>query len=211
MKKNLKRTTALLCLSLLTACAQPNPTEQDITRNLDKGCTLVSHEKFVKVAEDAKGFKQVSTKFQADCTAEGGTIKRRIAGTMLFDQWQDWFSKSWSYKSRELSVDRVVDSIAKKPESASSKLVYSDGPECNAKIERVATQVAACFQEFDPKSAAYLTNGLDQFKQHSRLFGITTSENAALIQLEDRCTEQLSILLRQLPTDEKSKVCLAKR
>lgn len=207
MTKTLQKSAVLLGLSLLTACAQPSPTEQHITRQLDKGCTLVSHEKFVKVAEDAKGLKEVSTKFQADCAPEGGAIKRRITGTMVFDQWQDWFSKSWSHKSTQLDVDK----LPKKVESAAPKLAYSDGPECNAKLERVATDVAACFQEIDPKSAAYITNSLEQFSQNSRLFGSTTSENSALIQLENRCTEQLSMMMRHLPTDEKSKVCLAKQ
>ncbi|MGL6291318.1 MAG: hypothetical protein ACRC2H_11555 [Silanimonas sp.] len=211
MTKNLSAAVALLCLGLLTACSRSAPTEQDVSRGLGTRCTLVSHEAFVNVSEDARGLRLVSTRFQADCTPESGITKRRIAGTMFFDQWQDWFSKSWSHKSTELDVDRLAARAATTPDSASSRLTYSDGPECNAKLERVATNVLDCLSETDPKSAQYLFDALEQFKHHSRLFGGVASENLALIELEDRCMQQLSIVLRQLPTDERTKACLAKQ
>ena len=151
---------AVSSTALLVGCGQARPTEQDVVRNIGAGCTLVSHEKFVKISEDSKGFQVVSTKFQADCTPQGGTIKRRITGTMVFDQWQDWFSKSWSFKATTLDVDRLA-------KTAQSKLMYSDGPECNARLERVATEVVACLQTLDPKSAERLNAWLEQAKNQS--------------------------------------------
>ncbi len=203
------RRSALLCgtifsSTLLVACGQTALTEQDVARSIGAGCVLVSYEKFVKISEDAKGLKEMSTEFKADCTPQGGTTKRRISGTMHFVQWQDWISKPWNFKKTTLDVDRLPP-----PKVGQSKLTYSDGPECNAKLERVATEVMACLQEIDPKNAERLEAQLETFKLHSRLFGRTTSENMALMQLEERCTQQWQAVSRQLPSDEKTRACLA--
>jgi hypothetical protein len=174
---------------------------------------MTSFSKPREMPKQSSGLRSVEIDYEAQCTPAGGRIARKVLGTLVFDEYQNWYTKAWSMRQRNLKPD-PAESSATGPsakttaEAAAASLPYSDGPECNALVTRVVAEMVPCLRAFDTQSADGLLRAVEQTKQNARLFGAATSNrNAALNALEENCREYWRQVIRHLPSTPQYKAC----
>jgi hypothetical protein len=202
---------ALTGLVLLSACSAGSsvPSDKDIRTNVGQGCTWISNSKPVNKPADSMGTRAVEVAYEADCIPAGGTLSRRIAGTLHFAEYKDWFSKRWMFESRSLRSDP----IAAKALAPVARLQYSDGPECNALVSRVVSRVLPCLKTDTAPSAQQAMQMAEVFVEladgASRINGNTNNRNDTVNVIETDCLAKWQKIQQYWVGTASVKACMA--
>lgn len=200
---------------LLASCSKlgdfpTKDTESLVTKNMGSQCKLVSvleHKPLAPVND----LQRVAVRYEADCLPEGGQQARRIRYVMTFDQRESWFGKEW------VKFDNAIESDPLPAAGAASTLTqtaiataateWSEAPECNAALKRVATEVVPCIAQVDPELAGQLRDWVESAKIGYRLYGNVTQREAALLQLDQDCLYQWNARNKMIGEEPKLKQC----
>ncbi len=207
----------LTSLALLSACSigSSSPSDNDIRTNAGQGCTWVSNSKPVKKTDDGTNVKAVEVAYEADCVPADGTLARRIAGTLLFVEHKDWFSKRWVFERRSVRSDPIS---AQTPAPAAAgttaaRLQYADGPECNALVGRVVSQVLPCLKTDTAPSAPQAMQMAEAFIEFAgdsgRINGNTNNLNETINAIETNCIAKWQFIQRYWSGTASVKACMA--
>lgn len=84
---------------------------------------------------------------------------------------------------------------------------YSDAPECDAVLQKVATDVVPCLRRAHPENAQLLEDWLQQARRDFRLHGDVSEREGALRQLEENCGQQWRYRNKMLADDSAMRSC----
>jgi hypothetical protein len=210
---------ALVSCLLLSACGATSDfpaasADALVTQNLEPRCQFVA-----VVGREAlpssDGLERVAVRYETDCVPEGGQKAWRRTAVMTFGQRQEWFGqKPWMKLDNRYEPDRPAAQAAPAAVSESNAVQtageWSDAPECNALITRVATEVAPCLDKVDPDTAQQLRDWLARVPTEFRVLGDASQRTAMLMETEERCLHQWRYRNKMIAGDRALKTCALK-
>lgn len=207
---------ALTTSLALTACAKPSgfpaeKTEALVTRGLDARCRLVS----IGSRETLPGGhdqQRVAVHYEADCTPENGQTARRLKAVMTFSRAPDsidgepWIKVENRYED-DPPAARGAQAASPGPAATSASNAWSDGPECDAVLTRVAADVLPCLDSAAPDAAQQIRDWMQQARTEYRIHGDVSQRAAALLVLDEACLHQWRYRNKMLADDRPTQGC----
>jgi hypothetical protein len=209
--------TIVHALSLsLSACTRStdfpvDQTETLVTQGLDARCglaTIVSREELPAV----DGLKRVAVHCEANCVPDGGDIPHRVKAVMTFSQSHGSFgARPWTKAGNHYEPDPPVASVAapalREVVAASAANAWSDAPECNAALTRVAAEVLPCLDKASPESAQQMRGWMERAREEYRVLGDVSQRAAALLVIDENCLQQWRYRNKMLADDSTMRSC----
>jgi hypothetical protein len=87
---------------------------------------------------------------------------------------------------------------------------YSDAPECNALLHRIAEEVLPCLQRVSPEIGQRLETALAAARTSPRLKGEQAGRKDVQMRVEEACREHWSQMMHQLDSKAPEGECLLK-
>lgn len=185
-------------------------TESLVSQHLDSRCKLASVLERQPL-QPVNGLARVAVRYEADCLPEGGQLARRLRYVMTFGPQEKWYGQEWVKLGNSLESDPLpTTATAGTPAQtsvASTTTEWSEAPECNAVLKRVATEVVPCLASADAQLAAQLGEWLERAKADYRLNGTVSQREAALLQLDQECLHQWKYRNKMLNDEPRLKQC----
>lgn len=139
-------------------------------------------------------YEDAKVVYEADCKAEGSDQVRRITYEAQFGvatsadtgTQRHFWELRLNQPARGEAVDQSASSNTTEQESGSGN--YADGPECNALLMRVQTEVIPCVEDIDAQAAQRLQSWLEITSQRSRIAASNNNNRAAAeIKIDENC------------------------
>ena len=138
-------------------------------------------------------YEDAKVVYEADCKAEGGDQVRRITYEAQFGvatsadtgTQRHFWDLRLNQPARGEAAGQATPSGTAEQESESGN--YADGPECNALLMRVQTEVIPCVEDIDARAAQRLQSWLEITSQRSRIAASNNNRAAAEIKIDENC------------------------
>lgn len=196
--KPLRPSLLLSCLLLVSCSSGDFPAErtETLVAQQQVGSCKLARITERKPLSSVEALARMAVHYEADCLPDGGTQARRLRYVMTFSQRDGWLGKSWIMTDNQIEADPLpapatAATTATAPGAAeSSATPWSDAPECNAALTRVAAEVVPCLQQADPATAQEMQDWLQRARYDYRLHGDVSQREAALLKMDEECLYQ---------------------
>lgn len=207
---------ALIASLALTACTKPfefpaEKTEALVMQGLDAKCRLVSIGNR-ETLQGGRDQQRVAVHYEADCTPENGQMAHRLKAVMTFSRTPEssdgepWIKVDNRYEE-DPPAARVAQTASPTPAAAPASNTWSDGPECNAVLTRVATEVLPCLDSAAPDAAQQVRDWMERARTEYRIHGDVSQRAAALMELDEACLHQWKYRNKMLADDRAMQAC----